>query len=426
MSLQQNSDNMVVNDPPATTDERFRTWLAAGSFFLLLSGYYILRPVRDEMAVRTGSDRLPWLFTGTFVCTLAFVPLFGWIVQRCPRAVLIPLMYGLMIGCLVTFYALFLAGVSSYSAAAFFIWLSLFNQMVVSLFWSSVSDAFTTEQAQRRYGYITAGGTSGAILGPAITAAIAERVGTANLLLVAMGLLIGAILGLIALRQQATGPATTSQRPIGGSVLAGITQTFRNPLLASLAGLVMCYSAISTVLYLQMTHIVGKTYADPGSRTAFFARVDLSVNLLALAIQLLATQQIIRHWGLRGALSLIPTAMILGLIAVGLWPAAVAFAVVQCIHRAGEFSLSKPSREILFTTVDQESRYKAKNFIDTVIYRTNDTASSWLITTIQTIGGSAIWCFALPIAFVWFALCQFVGASFGVASGEMKNETTTG
>lgn len=408
------SDSAEASGTPAESraGERRRALLAAIAFFLLLCSYYVLRPMRDTMAVLTGPDRVPWLFTGTFAATLAVVPIFGWLVRRCPRDWLVPLVYGLMIACLAGFHVVFRTEQTTTSAAAFFIWLSLFNLLVISLFWSRVGDAFTTEQARQSYGYITAGGTAGAVTGPALTTLLAEQTSAANLLLISMGLLAVAGGCLLLLRRPFAGPAAAAERPIGGSVLAGIVHTVRDPLLAALAGLVICYSSISTVLYQEMTGIVGRAYAESGARTAYFARIDLSVNLLALALQLLATRFLLRSWGLGRSLSLVPAVMLLGLVTVGFVPTAALFAVVQVLHRAGEFALSKPSREVLFTTVDAENRYKAKNFIDTAVYRTNDAASIWLTTAVRSLGGNAVWIVALPVTAAWLLLSWTVGSRY--------------
>ncbi len=399
----------IVEPPSSPAAAGKRAGLAAVAFFLLLSSYYILRPVRDEMGVQTGVERLPWLFTATFLCTLAVVPLFGWIVQRCPRSVLIPLVYGALIASLFGFYADFSLGVTKTAAAMFFIWLSLFSLMIVSLFWSAVSDAFSTSQAEQNYGYISAGGTAGAIVGPLITTATAERLGAANLLLVSAGLMFLAVLCLMSLRRRTDAAATKTRKPIGGSIFGGITETVRSPLLRSLAGLAICYSTISTSLYLEMTAIVSKTYADPGQRTAFFARIDLAVNLAALAIQLFVTQKIIQKCGLKWALTVAPAIALAGAAIAAVRPSAMLFALVQAAHRACEYALSKPSREILFTTVDAEGRYKAKNFIDTAVYRANDSASSWVITAIRSAGGNALWWVAVPTACAWLFLGRRAG-----------------
>lgn len=391
------------------TAERWKTTLAAVAFFLLLCSYYVLRPVRDNIAVASGADKVQWLFTGTFLATLAAVPLFGWFVQRFPKGGLVPLVYGLMIACLGGFYSTFLTGVTTLSATAFFIWLSLFNLTIISLFWSCVSDTFTTQQAARRYGYITAAGTAGAVTGPLITAYFAKSVGISQLLLISMGLLTIALVAIIALQQQSSGANHVQERAIGGSILAGITHTFSSPLLAGIAGLVICYSAVSTVLYVEMTDLVGKAFSDPGERTAYFARIDLTVNLLALGVQIFATQSIILHWGIRWALCLVPGIVLLGLGIAGATTTITFYAAILVIHRAGEFSLSKPAREILYTTVDVENRYKAKNFIDTAVYRANDAISAWTVGLIRSNGLSAIWWIAIPVTILWLFICRNIG-----------------
>lgn len=202
---------------PLRAGELKRVVLAFTSFFLLLFSYYILRPVRDEMGVRSGVERLQWLFTGTFIFTLLTVPVFGWVVQRVPRAYLVPVVYGFLISNLLLFYAAFSAGVTLSAAAAFFIWLSVFNLFIISLFWSNVSDSFSTEQAHRLYGYIAAGGTIGALTGPAVTALLAERVSTAQLLALSAVLLAGAAACMVALRREQPTGTLSERRPIGGS-----------------------------------------------------------------------------------------------------------------------------------------------------------------------------------------------------------------
>lgn len=408
---------LVLNELPLTRTEWKLASVSASTFFLLLCSYYILRPVRDEMAVQTGANRLPWLFTGTFLCTLAVVPLFGWLAKHLSRAVLVPLVYGIMIACLTVFFTVFATGITPVWAAVFFMWLSLFNLLVVSLFWSCVSDAFTTQQARRCYGYLTAGGTAGAIAGPTITTMLAVRVGTAPLILISMVLLGGAMGGLILLRRVSFGEQRTLQRPLGGSILAGITETATSPLLRGVAGLVICYSAVSTVLYMELTGLAGKTFSNPDLRTEFFARIDLCVNLIALATQLLGTRFLVQRAGLRWTLITGPLLVVAGLLVLGAWPSLILVAVVQVIHRASEFSLSRPGREILFTTVDPEARYKAKNFIDTAVYRANDTLSAWIISTLTRMGGSAVWFIAIPVGLIWGILGRRIGRQEDLKSG---------
>ena len=378
-----------------------RASLAAAAFFLLLCGYYVLRPVRDEMGVQTGVARLQWLFTGTFAFTLLMVPIFGWVVKRVPRLYLAPGVYGFVIANLLAFYAAFTAGVTVFTAAAFFIWLSVFNLFVVSLFWSRVSDAFSRDEAHRLYGYIGAGGTAGALAGPAITALLARHVSAAHLLGLSASLLAVAAVCLIMLRPKASASEPIVQAPIGGSILAGVRLTLRLPSLRGIALLVICYSAISTVLYVEQLDIAQRTFAQSGERTAFFATVDLAVNGLALTMQLLGTRAIVQRYGLRAALSAVPVLVIAGLGVLSNWRTIGVLTGVQVVHRAGDYSLMRPGREMIYTTVDAESRYKAKNFIDTAVYRANDALSAWLVAAMRSAGLDTIAFAAIPAGVVW-------------------------
>ena len=388
-----------------------RVALGFASFFLLLCSYYILRPVRDEMGVQTGASRLQWLFTGTFIATLAIVPVFGWVVKLLPKRHVLPAVYGFFILNLIVFYALFLAGTTVALAATFFIWLSVFNLFVVSLFWSNVSDVFATEQAKRVYGYISAGGSAGALTGPAITATIAEHVSTSALLALSATLLGCAAACMVAMRRLRKDDvvAPTEARPIGGSILAGIRLAWQVISLRGIAVLLICYTSVSTVLYVEQADVVGKTFSDSGERTAFFATIDLTINCVALAIQILLTRRIVQKFGLRITLASVPLLVTAGLLFAGQWRTAVVLALVQIIHRAGDFSLMRPGREMIYTTVDAESRYKAKNFIDTTIYRANDAFASWLVAAIRAAGLSSIFIFGIPMALIWLATGYNVG-----------------
>ena len=390
-----------------------RVALGFAAFFLLLCSYYILRPVRDEMGVQTGASRLQWLFTGTFIATLAIVPIFGWVVKRLPRARVLPVVYGFFVLNLLVFFGVFLAGTTVASAAAFFIWLSVFNLFVVSLFWSNVSDIFSTEQSKRVYGYISAGGSAGALTGPAITATIAEHVPTSTLLGISAVLLAGAAVCVMFLRRlsvpRVMAETVADEKPVGGSILAGIRLTWQVISLRGIALLLICYTSVSGVLYVEQADVVGKTFSDSGERTAFFATIDLTINCLALAAQVLLTRRIAERFGLRIMLTIIPFAVTVGLLFAGAWRSAVILAIVQIVHRAGDFSLMRPGREIIYTTVDPESRYKAKNFIDTTIYRANDVFVSWIVAAIRGAGMSSIFVFGVPAALLWLFTGYKVG-----------------
>ncbi|SNT22964.1 ATP:ADP antiporter, AAA family [Noviherbaspirillum humi] len=392
--------------------ERKRVALAFAAYFLLLSSYYVLRPVRDDMAVQFGASRLQWLFSGTFLFTLGMVPLIGLAVRRLPRVWLLPTVYGFLIANLAGFALVFLLVPGRPAAAAFFIWLSVFNLLVVSLFWSGCSDAFSTEESHRSYGHIAAGGTAGALAGPALTALLARHVHTSQLLLVSIILLLAATLCMAALRSASASraaPGAPAPARIGGSVLAGIPLALRRPQLRRMMLLIVSYTTVSTLLYIELVDLAGKRYADSGERKAFFATLDLVVNGLALALQLLGTRRLVQHAGLRVALSLAPLVIGAGLLALGAWRSAIAVAALQVLHRAGEFAIAKPGREMVYTTVDAESRYKAKNFIDTAVYRASDAASGWLIAAVRTGGADPMLAVGLPVAAVWLWVAYSLG-----------------
>lgn len=413
--IRQGGTNKPHRETGIRTGELLRVALSFSAFFLILSSYYILRPVRDEMAVQYGADKLHWLFTGTFLLTLMVVPAFGWLVKRIPRAVVLPAAYGFFILNLLAFCLVFSLGIGSLtSAAAFFIWLSVFNLFVVSLFWSNVSDCFSTKESHRLYGYIAAGGTAGALAGPAITTLLARHVSTAVLIALSSLLLGAAMLCMIALRRAGRSigarGAPGRSRPIGGSIVAGIPLTLKSSSLRGVALLVICYTAVSTVLYVEMVDLVGKTFSDSGDRKAFFAGVDLAVNGGALMLQTLGTRQIVQRYGLRLALSLVPLVVLAGLGVLTVWSTILSFAAVQILHRAGEYAVARPGREMIYTTVDAESRYKAKNFIDTAVYRANDAASAWLIAAIRGMGLNAIVLVGIPAAIAWLITGLKIGS----------------
>lgn len=422
--------NSPASPPPPLLGKRtgnapLRTLLAGFAFFLLLSSYTMLRPVRDDMAVYFGADRLHWLFTGTFLCTLLVVPLFGWLVRHVRRSRILPAAYVFLAANIVMFSVAFWGEVSPVLAGIFFVWLSVFNLFVVSLFWSNVSDAFSTEESHRLYGYIAAGGTAGALAGPATVTVAAQRLNTSWLLGVSALLLLMATLCMIVVRRNTVHDTESTAPPIGGSIIAGVSLTLKSARLRSIALLVICLTAVSTVLYVELIAAVGDAMTDSAERQQFFASVDLVVNMLALLLQVLGTARVVKHGGLAIGLSLAPLLVLCGLAvlgAVGAWATAIGFAAVQVLHRAGEYALNKPGREMIYTTVDPESRFKAKNFIDTAVYRANDAASAWLINLVRGAGLSAVWLVGIPAAAIWF----FTGFRLGRQQDQTKNEDKEG
>ena len=363
-------------------------------FFLLLCSYYLLRPVRDAMAANAGLARLPELFTYTFFAMLAITPLFGALVSRVRKRRLLPIVYGFFAVNMFLFYLAFLADPGSVRAAAtFFVWLSVFNMFVVSVFWSFMADVFRGEEARRLFGPIAAGGSAGAILGPVLTQSLASGIGTAGLILLSTGLLLATIPCIHALGRwsvqrhgEPAGTVPDGVQAIGGGALAGVTLVLRSPYLLGIVLILALGATAGTFMYLELQRIAWAEYPDTALRTAFFARLDLAVNLLALVLQGVVTSRIIRRFGVTGGLVAMPLVALGTFIWLMMVPMLLPLALSQVLRRAGEFGIAKPSRDVLYTAVDPEAKYKAKNFIDTVVQRGSDMTASWAHGALQAKG----------------------------------------
>jgi AAA family ATP:ADP antiporter len=300
----------------------------------------------------------------------------------------------------------------------FFVWLSVFNLFAVSVFWSLMADLFSPAQATRLFGAIAAGGSCGAIAGPALTAAAAPALGTQNLLLLSAALLSAALFAMTRLiawgRRFPRAGEPPAEAPLGGSILAGARAALTSPYLLGICGYLFCYTVLSTSLYFQQVDIVGKAIPDVGERTRFFATVDLAVNGIALSLQLAVTARLAERIGAGWMLALMPLVSIAGFAALGLAPTLAVLLVVGVTRRAGEFAISKPMREALYTAVSREDRYKAKGFTDTVVYRGGDAVSGWLFNALRSAGlgaGAIAWA-AVPVAAAWLAIAFWLGRGY--------------
>lgn len=388
-------------------------------FFFLLSSYYVLRPVRDEMGVQSGLKSLPWLFTAIFFTMLLAVPLFGALTARVPRRRLIPAIYLFFVVNLLCFWGVFQIAewqdARPWCARVFFVWVSVFNLFVVSVFWSFMVDVFSEEQGKRLFGFIAAGGTLGAIAGPALTVGLVRTAGPIHMLLISALLLGVAIycvwrLGRLA-RTHDVQHANDGDHALGGSIWAGIVDVVRSPYLLGICFYLFCYTMTSTLLYVEMMHLVPGEYPDSARRTQLFATIDLVVNLLTLAIQLFVTAKAFERLGVTVTLALLPAFSVIGFIVLGAMPLFMVLIVFGVIRRAGEFALSKPAREVLFTVLPREAKYKAKNVIDTLVYRSGDALSSTLTTALRGLGFglAGISFLAVPLAAAWLAVAMWLG-----------------
>lgn len=374
-------------------DIRRDEWPALAScfalFFCILCGYMVLRPVRDEMGIQAGIKNIAWLFTATFIGMLALQPLFGWVSSRWPRKRFLPVVFLFFIINLLIFYAAMTAGADkAMTAKAFFVWLSVMNYFVVSVFWSFMTDIFTNEQSKRLFGAIAAGGSAGAIVGPAITQTLVTATGIPPLLLISAALFSAAI-ALILFISRWAGGTPGAELALGGGVLEGFRMAFTSKYLLAICGYILLLSTLATFLYVEQSRIVEQTISSPQQRTQLFARIDLVVNSLTIVLQLVLTSQLIRRVGVGACLMLLPALAIVGFIAVGIMPVLEVFVVLSVLRRAAEYAIAKPAREVLFTVVSREARYKAKNLIDTAVARGGDMLSSWLNTLIKGLGANA-------------------------------------
>jgi len=376
-------------------------------FFSLLCSYYIIRPVRDEMGITGGVDQLQWVFTGTFLVMLAAVPLFGAVSARLSRRKLLPAVYLFFILNLLIFFVLFAADpVPAWAARSFFIWVSMFNLFIVSVFWSFMADIFTNAQGKRLFALIAAGGTLGAITGPAITAALVERLGTSNLLLISILFLSFALLAILVLNRYSHSESRAEDSGLGGGIFEGLLQTLGSRYLIGIALFIWLYATLSTFLYFEQAHIVKEAFDSSETRTKVFAAIDLAVNTLTILLQVLITGRVMQRYGVATTIAIIPFLLALGFVLLAIAPVLPVLIATQIARRAGNYAITKPSREVLFTVVSRSQKYKAKNFLDTVVYRGSDAVAGWFFAGMKAmgLGLSAIAWVAVPIAIIWMAL----------------------
>ncbi|MBH0200302.1 MAG: MFS transporter [Nitrospira sp.] len=384
-------------------------------FFCLLCGYSILRPVRDEMAIEGGLKNLPWMMTGTFLTMLAATPLFGWLSARCSRYRLLLTVYTFFIANLLVFFGLMTSHVSpEWVARGFFVWLSVFNLFVVSVFWSFMDDLFAPEQGARLFGIIAAGGSSGALLGPLITTGL-TFVFPVPVLMLASAVFLVLCLGCISRlerwgREWSTYHQPDPGDPLRGSFLAGVRLTCASPYLLGICGYLILLTMTATFLYFEQTRLVSEYLDQPEARTRLFSSLDFVTSSLTWVTQLFITNRVIGRFGLVTGLLFLPMVSVVGFLGIALWPTLAVYVVFSVLRRVGEYALSKPSREVLFTVLTREEKYKAKNFIDTAISRGGDASTAWLVTGVKALGATTthIALALVPLMLVWAGLARFL------------------
>jgi len=305
-------------------------------------------------------------------------------------------------------------------AAAFYVWLSTFNLLTISVFWSLMADIFSSPQAKRLFGVIAAGGTLGTVAAPAFVTVFVKAVGTNNLLLIsAAGFFICAILVRLVEAQKRTLVATdaeaqktTLEKRLGGNPFDGFALLFRSRYLLMIALFLLLMTWISTVIYFQLGDLISKEFASRAARTQAYATIDLATNSIALVIQLFGTGRFVRKFGVTVGLLVNPVIMVIAFLAVAFSPVLLVLGSIQVVRRFSEYSIAKPSRDMLFTIVDQQAKYKAKNVIDTVVYRFGDLTSAWLSAAILPFGVAGLAIFGIVISVLWFPIAFLLGRQY--------------
>ncbi len=361
-------------------------------FFCVLAAYYVIRPVREQLgAASGGSSALPLIWFIVFIVMLLLTPVYGALVSRFPRRIFIPVVYAFFAAGMVLMSAVLGdEPPTRWLATGFYVWVSVFNLFVVAVFWSYMADIFTGEQARRLYGAIGIGGTLGAITGPLLAISLVHHIGVSGLLHVSAGLLVLAMLVAIALgewsKRHGRRDAGLGDQIIGGGFWAGARLVFKHPFLRRMALLLLLSDMVGTVLYALNLDVGASLFHTPEDRTAFFGRIDLYTNVLQVFLQLLIAPWLLQRFGPAITLMVAGTINAVSLLMLATQPAAIWLMIALVISRAFAYGLVMPARESLYTRVDRESRYKAKNFIDTAVWRGGDVLATQTLTLLKIAG----------------------------------------
>ncbi len=396
--------------------------------FSLLCAYYIIRPIRDTISTVAGTHTLPWLFSAVLVTMLLMQWPYNYLTQRLPRERFIAYSYHFCSAILLLFAALFFlpGGLNNrWVGRVFFIWVSVFNLFAVSVFWALIVDVFDTRRGKRLFGLLAAAATVGAIAGSTLTALLARHLSTSTLLILSAVLVQVSVFSAVKLSRSGgklnkSVPQPTSQpfsvnktHSVMTPLLAGVRQTIKSPYLLGICGYILFYSVTSTLLYFQQASIVRQAFSHDDQRTAFFASVDLAINILTLLCQLSVTGRIISRFGTPYTLALLPFISIIGFAWLGWAPSLAILVGFTILRRAINFALARPSREILFTVVSKQEKYHAKVFIDTLVYRAGDQIGAWSYQALGVLGLALapMAVFSVALACGWTLLSFMLGKS---------------
>jgi AAA family ATP:ADP antiporter len=412
-------------------------WLGFLFNFVVLGGYYVIRPIRDNIGAE-GLENLSWMFTATLVTMLIANTLFSAIVARMSRRKFIPIAYRFFIANLIIFFLLMRTlppAQNIWVGRAFYVWVSVFNLFIVTVFWAFMTDLFNSDQGKRLFGFISVGGTLGGIVGAFATASLVKTIGTVNLLLISAVMLEVAAQCVrffpsdVKAKDSAAPDGqdrhvAAEEKPIGGGIWSGISHAFRSPYLLGICAFMLLHAITSTLVYFQQADITAHQFHDRAARTAFFAWVDLSVNALTIVIQIFLTGRLLKWLGVGMTLALLPVISLIGFLWIGFAPVLSFLVVFQTVRRAGNYAVSRPAREVLFTVLRREDKYKAKSFMDTFVYRAGDQIGAWSYPVLKWfgLGLTGISFVAAPLAALWLALSLWLGRK-QVALAQARRES---
>jgi AAA family ATP:ADP antiporter len=403
-------------------------------FFFLFGSYSIVKPVRDAMGTVYGMSHIQELFTGTFLASFIFAPIYSGVASRIRLSIFLPAVYAFIAISILSFYLCFAAAgehQDRWLAAAFYIWVSTFNILIISVFWSFMADMFSRSQAQRVFGFIAAGATLGGIAGPIVATTLVKSIGNDGLMLIsACGFIITAWLvtrlaaakerlRVLALasrgRSDEIAQRTTLQHALVGNAFDGFRLLLKSHYLVLLAAFLLLMTWISTIVYIQLGDLISHAFVSREARTQAFATIDLTVNSLAVFVQLFGTGRIVERFGVTTGLLLNPLIMIVAFVAIAFSPVLLVLGGIQVLRRVAEYAVAKPTREMLFTVVDQEARYKAKNVVDTVVYRFGDVSSAWVSSWILPFGVTGLAIFGVVVTAIWIPVAVLLGSRYRAA-----------
>ena len=391
-------------------------------FYLILCAYYIIRPIRSEMAIANGVENIQWLLLLTMFVLFAITPLFGWVTSRFKTRQFLSYCTLFFASHLILFFFLFdVEQRSPLVTRAFYVWVNVFNMFVVSLFWSFMNDVYSQTQSKRLFAFIAAGGTAGALTGPIITTALVQQLGLAPLLLFSGGILASSILCIRWLTNWAKQNVQTlkisdedNTERLKGGVWDGMLLILKSPYLLGICLLIALYAISITFVQIQQAELVEQNYIDPKQRTQLFSQIDFAANALTLIFQLFLTSRLIEWLGYRATLLIIPLGITLGFGLMAASPMLAVMIGVEIFRRSGDYAIMKPAREMLFSVVSREEKYKAKNFIDTTILRTGNTFSAWLYSGVKALGASAsgVAAVSIGLGIAWCSISYWLGSQY--------------